>query len=67
MSNYHVKFRVHYVGGTAEEFDGVICEQKYHWYSDGSQGSSRLAAMAEQRDYKGRKVNYVTMALIKIV
>ena len=62
-----MKFRVHYVGGTTDEFDEVISEQKYHWYSVGSQGSSRLAAMAEQRDYKGRKVNYVTMALIKIV
>lgn len=62
-----MKFRVHYVGGTTDEFDEVISEQKYHWYSVGSQGSSRLAAMAEQCDYKGRKVNYVTMALIKIV
>lgn len=44
MSNYHVKFRVHYVGGTTDEFDEVISEEKYHWYSNGSQGSSRLAA-----------------------
>lgn len=67
MRNYHVKFRVHYVGGTADEFDAVISEERYHWYSDGSQGSSRMATLAAQHDYKGRKVNYVTMSVIKII
>lgn len=67
MRNYHVKFRVHYVGGTTDEFDEVISEEKYHWYSDGSQGSSRMVTLAAQHDYKGRKVNYVTMSVIKII
>ena len=57
MRNYHVKFRVHYVGGTTDEFDDVIGEDKYHWYSDGSQGSCRLAALAAQHDYKNADID----------
>ena len=67
MANYRVKFHVHYVGGTTDDFEEVITEQKYHWYSDGSQGSSRMAELAMQHDYKGRKINYVTMQLIEII
>ena len=66
MANYHVKFRVGYVGGTADEFDEVIPQEKFYYYSDGAQGGARLNQMAEERDFKGRKVNMVTMATIKI-
>lgn len=42
FSNYMIE------GKKAEldEFDEVISEKKYHWYSNGSQASSRLAALA---------------------
>jgi hypothetical protein len=66
MANYRVKFNVHYVGGTTDSFEDVITEQMYHSYSDGSQGSSRMADLAMQHDNKGRKINYVTMQLIEI-
>jgi hypothetical protein len=67
MANYRIKFRIHYVGGTTDEFTEVIPESKYHWYCDGGQGSTRLREMAEGRDYKGRKVNYVTMQNLEII
>ena len=66
MATYHVKFRIWYVGGETDEFEDSISEEKFHWYSDGGQGGGRMNRMAEQRDYKGRKVNMVTMAVLQI-
>ena len=66
MATYHVKFRVWYAGGETDEFEDLITEEKFHWYSDGGKGGTRLNQMAEERDFKGRKVNMVTMATIKI-
>ena len=64
MAIYQVKFRVSYAGGESDEFEEVISQEKYSYYSDGGQGGGRLIRMAEERDYKGRKVNYVTMSVI---
>ena len=66
MRLYHVKFRVRYVGGETDEWNDAITEQEYHWYSDGGQCANRMNALAESRDYKGRKAACVTMALQKI-
>lgn len=66
MATYQVKFRVSYAGGESEEFEDVISQEKYSYYSDGGQGGERLNRMAEERDYKSRRVNYVTMALKNI-
>lgn len=68
MATYQVKFRVSYAGGESEseEFEEVISQEKYSYYSDGGQGGGRLNRMAEERDYKGRRANYVTMSVMKI-
>ena len=67
MVTYQVKFRVSYAGGKSEEFEDVISQEKYSYYSDGGQGGGRLNRMAEERDYKGRKVNMVTMTVLNII
>lgn len=66
MATYQVKIRVSYAGGESEEFEDVISQEKYSYYSDGGQGCGRLNRMAEERDYKGRKVNTVTMTVKNI-
>ena len=66
MATYQVKFRVSYAGGESEVFEDVISQEKYSWYCDGGQGGGRLNRMAEERDYKGRKVRMVTMAVLNI-
>ena len=66
MATYQVKFRVSYAGGESEVFEDVISQEKYSYYSDGGQGGGRLNRMAEERDYKGRKVSMVTMAVLNI-
>ena len=63
MATYQIKFRVSYEGGESEEFEDVISQGKYSYYSDGGQGGGRLNRMAEERDNKGRKVNMVTMTV----
>ena len=66
MATYQVKFRVSYAGGESEEFEEVISQEKYSYYSDGGQGGGCLNRMAEERDFKGRRVNMVTMAVMNI-
>ena len=63
MATYHVKFRVRYAGGTGEEWSEALSQDKYNSYCDGGQGERRMKAMAEARDYQGRKVNSITMGL----
>jgi len=63
MATYHVKFRVRYVGGTGEEWSEALSQDKYNSYCDGGQGERRMKAMAEARDYQGRKVDSITMGL----
>ncbi|MBR6284868.1 MAG: hypothetical protein IKR25_11340 [Muribaculaceae bacterium] len=67
MADYRVKYHVNYVGGTTDDFTEVIPQSKYSWYCDGAQGGTRLRQMAEARDFKGRKVHCVTMALQEII
>ena len=66
MATYQVKIRVSYAGGESEEFEDVISQEKYSYYSDGGQGGERLNRMAEERDYKGRKVSMVTMTVLNV-
>ena len=66
MATYQIKFRVSYEGGESEEFEEVISQEKYSYYSDGGQGGGRLNRMAEELDFKGRRVNMVTMAVMNI-
>lgn len=63
MATYHVKFKVRYAGGTGEEWSEALSQDKYNSYCDGGQGERRMKAMAEARDYQGRKVNSITMGL----
>ena len=63
MATYNVKFRVRYAGGTGDEWSEALSPDKYNWYCDGGQGERRMKAMAEARDYQGRKVNSITMGL----
>ena len=66
MAKYHVRYHVSYNGGSSEDFEEVISEEKYHWYCDGGYGNNRLREMAEKRDYKGRKVLSVNMNTLRI-
>ncbi len=63
MITYDVQFNVSYVGGESEQFEDTISQEKFSYYSDGGQGGNRLKHMAEERDIKGRRVNYVTMSV----
>ena len=63
MATYRVKFRVKYAGGTTDEWNEALSQEKYNWYCDGGQGYNRMKVMAEQRDYQGRKVDSITMGL----
>ena len=63
MATYNVKFSVRYAGGTGDEWSEALSPDKYNWYCDGGQGERRMKAMAEARDYQGRKVNSITMGL----
>ena len=59
-----IRFRVWYAGGTTDTWIETISSEKYSWYCDGGKGATRLKQMAESRDYKGRKVNLVTMEVL---
>lgn len=63
MATYYVKFRVRYSGGTGDEWSEALSQDKYNSYCDGGQGERRMKAMAEARDYQGRKVDSITMGL----
>ena len=63
MATYNVKFRVRYAGGTGDEWSEALSQDKYNWYCDGGQGERRMKAMAEARDYQGRKVDSITMVV----
>ena len=63
MATYNVKFRVRYAGGTGDGWSEARSPDKYNWYGDGGQGERRMKAMAEARDYQGRKVDSITMGL----
>lgn len=62
MASRMMRFRVWYAGGETDEWTEMVSEEQMHYYSDGGKGPTRLNEMAERRDYKGRKVNCVTMA-----
>lgn len=63
MATYNVKFRVRYAGGTGDEWSEALSQDKYNSYCDGGQGERSMKAMAEARDYQGRKVDSITMGL----
>lgn len=67
MATYFVKYHVLYNGGSTEDFEEAISQEKYQWYCDGGSGCTRLREMAERRDYKGRKVVSVQMQTLRTV
>ena len=66
MAIYHVRYHVRYDGGSWEEFDEALSQEKYSWYCDGGSGGARLREMAARRDYKGKKVIGVEMRTQRI-